>query len=214
MNRNDLMNRNDVQSTEPQIPMATDQYSSSTLRGVEPGFDSQVWLRRGAAVVAALIVVAIGFLVIKGLGGDNSSSGKPQAVDASRLSNLTDGTGHPVYWAGPTPPSSSYEWWELANGRIYVRYLTGGALPGDKRSSFLTIGTYPVGNGPRALRKADKFPGNRLLKVHGGGTALVNSKSSSVYLAFPNSPYEIEVFDPDPSKALRLVASGKIHPIP
>jgi hypothetical protein len=190
-----------------------DAEPSSTVPGVGARSGSEIWLRRGAVALAALLVAAIAYLVISGLGGGSSSSGAPQAVNASKLSDLAGDSGHPVYWAGPRP-SDVYEWTELSDGRIYVRYLTGGAGAGDPRPRFLTIGTYPVGNGPRAISRADKYPGNRTVKISGGATALVNSNSRSVYLAYPGSQYQIEVFDPDQSKALRLVSTGKIQPVP
>jgi hypothetical protein len=36
---------------------------------------------------------------------------------------------------------------------------------------------------------------------------------TSVYLAWPGSRYEVEVFDPSPKHALDLVLSGAIVPI-
>ena len=186
---------------------------SPSLLGVGAQPRSDRWVRRGAVAVAALIVVAIAYFVVSGLGDGSSSSGEPQAVDVFKLSDLAGDAGHPVYWAGHRP-SADYEWTKLSDGRIYVRYLTGGAPAGDPRPRFLTIGTYPVGNGPRALHKADTYPGNTIHKVPGGGLALINKNSSSVYLAYPGSHYQIEVFAPDPAKALRLVTSGKIQPVP
>jgi hypothetical protein len=186
---------------------------SPTLGAVQPSTSSQVWVRPAAAVGAAIVIALIAYFVIKG-GGDDSASDKPEAVGAAKLSELAGDTGHPVYWAGRRP-SGTYEWTELADGRVYVRYLKPGAPAGDPRARFLTIGTYPVGNAPRALRKADRSPGSRTRNVGGGAIALVNRDTpTSVYLAYPGSPYEIEVFDPDPKKALRLVTSGKIQPVP
>ena len=37
---------------------------------------------------------------------------------------------------------------------------------------------------------------------------------TSVYVAYPGSKVQIEVFDPDPARALRLVTSGHIQPVP
>ena len=65
------------------------------------------------------------------------------------------------------------------------------------------------------MKKAAKAPGARTFKVKGGGTALVNENTpTSVYLAYPGSEYQIEVFDPDPARALKLVTSGQIQPDP
>lgn len=198
---------------EPELPRhrSMDADQTSTLRAEAQLTRSNIWVRWAAVFAAVVLVAAIAYLLIRG--GDGSASGKPEAVDAARLSDLAGDTGHPVYWAGPRH-SRSYEWTELADDRIYVRYLTGGASAGDPRRRFLTIGTYPVGNGRAALHKADRNPGSRTLKVDGGGVALVNrNKPTSVYLAYSGSPYEIEVFDPNPETALRLVTSGKIQPL-
>ena len=50
--------------------------------------------------------------------------------------------------------------------------------------------------------------------VTGGGIAFyARSAPSSVYLAFPGSNVQIEVYDPSPAAARRLVTSGKIVPL-
>ncbi len=50
--------------------------------------------------------------------------------------------------------------------------------------------------------------------MRGGGFAFVDKNHpTSVYLAYPGSNFQIEVFDPNPSVARRLVTSGKIVPV-
>lgn len=187
---------------------------SSTLSAVAQAAELPIWVRRAAVILAAVLVAVVAFILISG-GDDNSGSGSKNVVsaDAAKVQELAAEQGHPIYWAGPAG-AQPIEWTDLPDGRVYVRYLTGGAEIGDPRPQFLTVGTYPVGNGVAALRKADKVPGSRTFSVGGGGIALVNRNGpTSVYLAYPGSKYQIEVFDPVPGRALKLVTSGEIRPV-
>lgn len=67
-------------------------------------------------------------------------------------------------------------------------------------------GTYQFGNAPHAIDVISDEPGAKTFNVPNGGTAVQNSSS-------PTKAYEIEVFDPDPAKALDLVESGDIQPV-
>jgi hypothetical protein len=159
-------------------------------------------------------VAVIAYILISR--GDDNGSGSKEVVggDAAKIQELAGASGHPVYWAGPTG-AQTFEWTVLPDGRTYVRYLTRGAKVEDPRPLFLTVASYPVGNGVAAIHKAAKSPGARTFNVKGGGTALVNGKTpSSVYLAYRGSKYQIEVFDPNPARARKLVTSGKIQPVP
>jgi hypothetical protein len=171
-------------------------------------------VRRGAVIAAALVVAVVAFILISGGDDDNSGSGQPIGADAEKIQELAADVGHPVYWAGPTG-ADQFEWTESADGKVYIRYLTDNADPGDPRPLYLTIATYPVGGGVQAVRKAGQIEGNHTIKLPGGATGLVSDDpSTSVYLAYPGSPYQIEVFNPDPAKALSLVKSGRIQPVP
>jgi hypothetical protein len=179
--------------------------------GVPEGYEANPWLRRGAAIAAAFVVAGIAYFLITN--GDDDGSKDVVAADADEIRTLSSEQSGPVYWAGPAG-AETFEWTKLSDGRIYIRYLTGGAEVEDPRPRFLTVGTYAVGNGVAAINKAAKSPGTRTLRVEGGGTALVNRNSpTSVYLAYPDSKYQIEVFDPNPTRALRLVTSGRIQPV-
>jgi hypothetical protein len=186
--------------------------ASSTLAPLE-ATRTDLRVRRAAVVVAAVLVGVIAYILING-GNDNGSGKHVVATDVAGVQKLASEQNHTPYWAGPGG-AQTFEWTDLPDGRIYVRYLTGGAQAGDPRARFLTVGTYPVGNGLAALHKAAKEPGSRTLKVKGGGWALVNRHTpTSVYLAYPGSKDQIEVFDPDPARALKLVTSGRIQPVP
>jgi hypothetical protein len=38
-------------------------------------------------------------------------------------------------------------------------------------------------------------------------------KPNSVFVAYPGKNFEIEIYDPSPSKALRLAVSGQLKPL-
>jgi hypothetical protein len=134
-----------------------------------------------------------------------------EAASVARLEAVASAAGHPVYWAGPRA-GTTYELTRTTDGRIYVRYLPKGVKLGDRRSIYLIVATYPVPGAYRAVLAAAKQKGARTFGVAGGGKALVNAKTpTNVYLAYPGSSYQIEVYDPKPGRARALVASGRIR---
>jgi hypothetical protein len=51
-------------------------------------------------------------------------------------------------------------------------------------------------------------------KTPDGGLVVTNkSTSQSVYIGYPSTDYQIEVYDPDPKVALRLATSGAVVPV-
>lgn len=147
-------------------------------------------------------------------GDDDSAPGSPQAADVAQLRALSASVGHDVYWAGSPAADSELELTHQPDGRIYVRYLTGDGEIGDARSRFTTVGTYPVPTARAVLRREMRQPDAISRGLPGGGLAYLNSDHpTSVYLAWPGSDYEVEVFDPSPKRALDLVLAGKIAPV-
>jgi hypothetical protein len=64
------------------------------------------------------------------------------------------------------------------------------------------------------VRQGSRRPGEFVHKISGGGLAIASRQvPRSVYFAYPRSSYLIEVFDPSPAQARRLVLSGKVRPI-
>ena len=57
--------------------------------------------------------------------------------------------------------------------------------------------------------------GASVMKLTGGGIAVINPRfPKSVYIAYPGSNYEVEVFDPSLAHARQLVSSGQITAVP
>lgn len=119
----------------------------------------------------------------------------------------------PVYWAGARS-GSRLELTRTKDGEIYVRYLTGTAKLGDSRAAFLTVGTYPFADAYQAVKKISKKPGATVEHNPDGGLVVTNPDSpTSVYLAYPDQDFQVEVYDPDPKRALGLATSGAVRPI-
>jgi hypothetical protein len=184
------------------------------------------WARRPdvriGAVVAVVLAVAFGvWLIVRG-GDSNSSSGRqtqtvpaiaPVAASAERLRSLSVEIGRPIYWAGPRS-DDTYELTRTSQDQIYVRYLPQGVAVGTKQSSYTIVGTYPVGDAYVVLQKLAQKEGETSFTAPNGGIAVYDtSHATNVYLAYPDSDLEIEVFDPSAERARSLIASGKIVPV-
>jgi hypothetical protein len=183
-------------------------------------------IRIGAVVALALAIAFVVWLVVRG--NDNSTPKPaatptqpktvtqpvrtfgPVAATAAKLRVLA--RSRPIYWAGPKR-TVTYELTQTSNGRVYIRYLPHGIRVGS-RENVRFVGTYAVPGAYKALRKAAKAAGDVTFKAPRGGLAIYSKTGpTNVYLAFPGSNYQIEVYDPNPSRARQLVRSGAIRPI-
>ena len=64
------------------------------------------------------------------------------------------------------------------------------------------------------MRRAAAQAGVSLGNVASDGIILDNPASKgSVYLAYPDSDLELEVYDPAPGRAMELIRSGAIRPV-
>jgi len=179
-----------------------------------PGFDWPSGRRIAAAVVLVAVGGLVAWLLLGGDGDEPESAGAPQAAGVEQLRDLAASVGHDVYWAGPAGAGTELELTHEADGRIFVRYLNGDGEVGDTRPRFTTVATYPVPAALAALRKEADGPDAITRTLPGGGLAYLNAdQPTSVYLAWPGSDYEVEVFDPSPKHALDLVLEGAITPV-
>ncbi len=171
--------------------------------------------RRLAVVVAAVAALALVAWLAFGRSGDTSPEvGTPQAVGVEQLRALSASVGHDVYWAGSPAADASLELTHARDGRIYIRYLDAGSAVGDQTARFTTVGTYPVPAALSALRKQARGADAITRDLPRGGLAyLSTARPNSVYLAWPGSAYEVEVYDPSPKHALDLVLDGQVQPV-
>jgi hypothetical protein len=187
----------------------TSRLLSRSMRGSSGGF----W--RGSGFARAAVVVAF-VLLLTACGGSGKKQVKrapAEGVSVSRLTSVSTSLGHPIYWAG-AERGDTYELSRTKDGRVYIRYLPAGAQVGDPKPKYLAVGTYPQANAFAVLKATAKKQGVATMSLRGGGLAFVDkTHPTSVYLAYPGSPFQIEVYDPSPSRARRLVVSGKVVPV-
>ena len=117
-----------------------------------------------------------------------------------------------MYWAGPKA-GATYELTRSPDGRVYIRYLTGGAKVGSPLPDFLTIGTYVVPNAAAAVRAAARQPGAVPVPVQGGFGFYNSARPTSVYFAIVGSNLQVETYDPSAAVARTLVETGAIRPV-
>ena len=168
------------------------------------------WIAVLAGLIAVSAVAAIVLVVSSGEGPD-LETGVPTEVSPAELRALAESVGHPVYWAGPVP-GFKLEATRTAKGNVFVRYLPSAVPIGDRKPAYTTIGTYPRRGAYRATVRAARGRGQVRRDVPGGGVAVYNTRRpTSVYLAYPNTDFLIEIYAAG-REALQLAQSGRIAP--
>jgi hypothetical protein len=162
------------------------------------------------------LVAAPAALAVVGCGDSDNPRGpvKPGVpVRAAELSGLARSLHQPVYWAGEQG-RMRFDLTRQGADRIYVRYLPKNAASAPA-AGVLTVGTYRVKGAYAAIVRAGKAPGAQTLRLPGHGRAVVDAGNQTVvHLAYRSRPFQIEVFDPVPGRALELVRDGRIVPVP
>jgi hypothetical protein len=167
---------------------------------------------RLAAVVGAALVVALALLFVLTRKDDAPTPSAPRLSEGG-LIDRANASGARVYWVGPRA-GAAYELTITASRRAFVRYLPRGVHPGDPRPDFLTVGTYPLPTGVEALRRAGRASGAELIRLPGGALAYTShQRPTSAYLARPGWDYQVEVYDPKPGEAMRLVLGGDVKQV-
>jgi hypothetical protein len=165
-------------------------------------------------IAVALSAVAVAWLLVHDRSGDRSFAGTaPQLVTTAQLQSLAHASSTPIYWAGPRP-GYAYELTETASGRVFVRYLPKGVVAGDRRASFLTVGTYPDARGFASLeRAAARADTNSVRLPHEGIAVIYKRAPTSVYVGQRGRDVQVEIYDPLPENARTLGLSGDVVPV-
>ena len=195
----------------------------ATNNGDKSGGNDKTRIRVGAVIALALAAGLIAWIVIDRSGNDSATTTTPSttgaespvgpvAVSAEGLSALVADVGHTVYWAGAIA-GKHYEFLKRSDGRVYVRYLPKGVAAADPNSDYLIIATYPFPKAYEALEAVAK--GSDRVKIPDGGiVGVTEGNRTSVHFAFPGVPYQGEIYDPAPGRALAVATSGDIQPVP
>jgi hypothetical protein len=120
--------------------------------------------------------------------------------------------GIPIYWAGERP-GVTYEMTKAEDNRVFVRYLSAGEKLGTK-TPYLTIGTYPMKRAFAVTTRLARTGGSVAIPIGHGGVAFYSrARPTNVYLAYPGSTAQVEVYDPARGAAQQLVFSGRVVPV-
>jgi hypothetical protein len=135
------------------------------------------------------------------------------AASVAMLKALPADLGHPVYWEG-AKPGVKYELTLTPTGGVFVRYLPLSATVGaNVRYPF--VASFPVPNAFATTSRVAARPASIRIPIPGGGVAFYGrSLPTNVYVAFPGSKYQVELFDPSPARLRRVVSSGLVRPLP
>jgi hypothetical protein len=181
------------------------------------------WARRpdvriGAVIAVAALVAFVVWLLVRGGGSDSSGQPSaepiaPKAASSAEIRDLSVEIGRPIYWLGPEG-DKVYELQRTAQDRIYVRYLPPDVSVGTKSAGYRLVGTYPVDSAYNVLKSLAKTDGEASFDAPRGAIAVYSqSRPTNIYLAYPGSDVQIEVYDPSPAQARSLVASGRVVPV-
>ena len=177
-----------------------------------PGVDYQGEIYDPSPGKALALATAGRLAAVGSLKTGSTATSQPTAVSLAQLKSLAKSLGHPIYWAGPKK-GNTYELALTPNGQVLIRYLPRGTKVGAS-GQYLTVGTYPHPSafvGIQALAKETKAAA---IKLPRGGLAVVEPRyRRSIHLAYPGSDYQVEVFDPSPAAARRVVSSGRVKSI-
>ena len=82
---------------------------------------------------------------------------------------------------------------------------------GIRQAAYTIVGTYPVENAYKVLQGLAKKPDESSFSAPSDGFAVYSTtQANNVYLAYPGSNLQIEVYDPSPQKARDLITSGQV----
>ena len=204
------------------------RYGLHVPRQRDPGTKGRdLGVRVGAVVALAAAVALVAWLVVRHNDSNTPSAAstststqsstlkRPVVIGATAqsLRTLAAVVDHPIYWLG-SRAHTTYDLTQMPDGKVNIRYLPPGVKIGDRAGEYPLVGTYPVQNGYQRVQAAGREPGAHMFAVRGGGLAVVNDAApTNVYVAYPGQDQQIEVFDPNPTRARRLVATGAVRPI-
>jgi hypothetical protein len=130
------------------------------------------------------------------------------ALTESELKSVVADLGVPVYWSGPMQ-GAKYTVSSKDGSQVYIRYLPDGIVPTDNTPDYRVIGTYKLQSAFAATQKAGVSVANGIGFTNGDGAAVYYNKNTptNVYMAFPETDAQIEIFDPMAGVAIQLATS-------
>lgn len=185
---------------------------------VETNPNQKTWPRKFAirvviasALTASLLTGGVAYFVVSVTGSQISEAGATLgqiALTEAQLRDQVISKKLTAYWVGPVP-NAKYSLISNANGQVFVRYLLDGKGLEDTNATYRVIATYPQTDAFSITKAAGNQP-NAISFTNVDGAQVFYSKSyaANVYVAYPDVPYEIEIFDPKDGGALSLATTA------
>lgn len=177
------------------------------------------WKRTFSLQIVA-VAVALGLalgaggasLVFQAQGSSNTISGQLSgrvALTESELVRLVSENNLVAYWSGPQT-GALYSLVANTSGQVFIRYLPNGAGLDDTAANYRVVATYPQADAFAITQAAGNQP-NAISFVNPDGAQVFFSKDfpSNIYMAYPDAPFEIEIFDPGSGTALNLATTAR-----
>jgi hypothetical protein len=187
----------------------------------KPGGPGESGNRRMLRIGIVTLAIVVGVIAWVATSGDDGGSAEepvtagvePAIVSLGELEELADASGHSVYWAG-TLPGKEIEASEDEAGNFQIRYLDEGTEAGGGNAAVLTIGSYPLADPVAAVEGfADRKTSVARTSPDGREVAFSLEKPTSVYFAGAEGDVQVEVYDPDPKRAMSLALSERVQPV-
>jgi hypothetical protein len=169
-------------------------------------------LRLVALSVAILLVAA--FVWVAFIRDGDGGPVEPQAMTVSELEDFAADQDHPVYWVGERD-DETLEVTRTDAGNVYVRYLPEGVEVGDASPNHPSIGTYPIDDAYEVTEGiADRDDAIDGRTPDGALLVTTRGRPQSIYIAHEGEDVQVEVYDPDAERAIRVASSGDVQPVP
>ena len=167
----------------------------------------------GLAAILGLALGAGGATLIQGAQNDatlvsGQLSGRVALTETELVKIITE-NNLVAYWSGPEQ-GALYSLVANTSGQVFIRYLPNGAGLDDTAAGYRVIATYPQPDAFAITQAAGNQP-NAISFVNPDGAQVFFSKDfpSNIYMAYPDAPYEIEIFDPGAGTALGLATTSR-----
>lgn len=174
------------------------------------------WLIRGAVAAVVLAVVVVVVLVggEQELGTPDGDPDVAEIVTAEELTSLASEAGFPVYWAGEIP-GTEMELVVYEDVSAWITYLDAGTEPGPESvATSLSVSTYAMEDPAAAVDAIGERTG-AIVRTSEAGREVVTNRASrnSVYFAGSEGEVQVEVYDPQPRRAMALALSERVRPV-
>jgi hypothetical protein len=165
--------------------------------------------RRFRAIAVAGVAVGVIAGAASLLSDNQGLVAETDALTAEELHRRAARLETPAYWVGPKP-DTVYRLTTRSDDAVLVRYVPE-ATAYDSQPT-LTVATYPRVRGLAEVEAAARRAGAVRIPLRDEAVASFDrAHPTNVFVAFPSQPVQVEVFDPVPGEARRLVESGALR---